>query len=91
MANIKSAKKRAKQSEKRRQKNLTRLSDIKTAQKKVLDALEKNDLTRAKELFKDVEAKLARAKSKKVLHSNTTSRKISSLAKKISAAERAIL
>lgn len=88
MPNIKSAKKRAVQTEKRRVRNLARRSAIKSAVKKVLAALEGNDVANAKELLKDVTAKFARAKSKGLVHANTASRKVSRLALKVARAER---
>ena len=87
MANIKSAKKRARQSIKRRQKNLNRKTAIKSAIRKVETALEAGqpkDSTLV--LLKDAEAQLARAKCKGVFHANTASRKISNLAKKFATA-----
>jgi small subunit ribosomal protein S20 len=90
MANIKSAKKAAKQSEKRRKVNLARRTEIKTSVKKVMAALEQEkDATKAKTLLQEAEAKIARAKGKNLLHKNTASRKISRLAKRVSAAGRA--
>lgn len=84
MANIKSAKKQAKQSEVRRVRNLGRRTSIKTAIKKVLIALDKGvDFAQTKELLSNVAAKLARAKGKGVLHRNTAARKLSRLAKRI--------
>ena len=84
MANIKSAKKKARQSEKRKIVNLARKSAIKTAIKKVLIAVENNEsIDTAKKLLADVASKLARAKSKKLIHRNTASRKLSRLAKRI--------
>jgi len=88
MANIKSAKKRAKQNIEHRNRNAARKTSIKTAIKKVLTALESGDIAASKELFKDAEAKLARAKSKDVIHANTAARKTSRLAKKIAAAQK---
>jgi small subunit ribosomal protein S20 len=88
MPNIKSAKKRVKQDEKRQERNGARKSAIKTATKKVLVALASKDLTEAKELLKDVNAQLARAKTKGVLHKNTAARKMSRLAKQVAKAER---
>ena len=88
MPNIKSAKKRVEQTEKRRVNNLARRTAIKTAAKKVLLALENNQLAQAKELLKDVNAKLARAKGKNLMHANTAARKMSRLAKKVAQAER---
>ncbi len=90
MANLKSAKKQAKQNIKRRLKNLVRKTSIKTAMKKVLIALEKSeDITKTKELLRDAEAKISRAKSKHLFHANTARRKISRLAKKVAQAEQA--
>lgn len=83
MPNIKSAKKRAKQSEVRRQRNVARNSDVKTAIKKVLEAVENNDMENAKELLSVAQAKLARAKGKGLFHRNTVARKMSQLAKKV--------
>lgn len=85
MANTKSSKKRVRQSEKRYQINLSRRSSIKTAVKKVLTALSAGDKVEdIKKLMLDAESKLAKAKNK-VLHANTSSRKISRLAKKVAA------
>lgn len=89
MPNIKSAKKRAIQGEQRRIRNIARKSAIKTATKKVLAAVEDKDLVEAKELLKEVNAQLARAKGKGVLHRNTAARKMSRLAKQVAKAERA--
>ena len=85
MANIKSAKKQARQNVVRHGQNQSRKTEIKTMTRKLLDALENNDLVVAKEMLKVVESKLARAKSKKVLKKNTASRKISTLARKVAA------
>jgi len=89
MPNIKSAKKRVSQTIKRSLRNVARKTAIKTATKKVLIALEDKDVATAKELLKDVNAKLSRAKSKGLFHANTAARKMSRLAKKVAEAERA--
>ena len=81
MANIKSAKKRAKQNIYRRGINLARKTSLKTAEKKFLTALGKGEDVAV--LLKDVESKIARAKGKGLVHANTASRKISRLAKKV--------
>lgn len=88
MPNIKSAKKRAVQSETKRVRNVARKSSIKTAIKKVLVALENNDVDAAKLLLKDAESQMSQAKSKRVMHKNTAQRKISRLAKKVATAQR---
>ncbi len=88
MPNIKSAKKRVLQITKRQLVNQARKSSIKTAVKKVIAAIESNDIATAKKLFVEAESKLARAKTKGVLHGNTVARKISRLAQKVSKAEK---
>ncbi len=83
MANTRSTKKRVRQNEKRRQVNLNRKSTIRTAVKKVLTAISANeDINKIKELMRDAESQLARAKNK-VLHANASRRKISRLAKRV--------
>lgn len=73
----------------RQLKNSARKTAIKTAMNKVLAAVEANqDIAATKELLRDAEAKLARAKNKNVLHQNTVARKISLIAKRVAAAER---
>lgn len=83
MPNIKSAKKRVKQAEVRRQRNNARKSDVKTAVRKVMDAVASNDAETAKDLLSIAQAKLARAKGKGLYHANTVARKMSRLAKKV--------
>jgi len=90
MANIKSAKKRAKQSEKRRIVNSSRRSAIKSSTKGLLDAIAQGkDVETLKVLLKDVEAKVARAKNKHVMHKNAAARKVSRLAKRVQAFQKA--
>lgn len=88
MANIKSAKKRAKTNELKRKRNVARRSDIKTATRKFLDALEAKDVEGAKTLLHEVESKIARARGKGLFKKNTASRKVSNLAKKLAAAQK---
>lgn len=85
MANIKSAIKRARQDEVKRERNLSRRSSLKTAVKKVLVALEAGDTEKAQTLLREAEAKLARAAGKGTIHKNTAQRKTSRLAKKVAA------
>ena len=87
MANSKSAKKCVLQNEKRRMKNCARRSAIKTAVKKVLDAVADKDVTQARELLREAQAKMARASSKRVFHASTISRKLSRVAKQVAALE----
>ena len=88
MPNIKSAKKRVLQITKRQQRNQARKTSLKTAIKKVIAALEANDISASKTLLVAAEGKIARAKGKGLLHRNTAARKISSLAKKVAAASK---
>jgi small subunit ribosomal protein S20 len=88
MPNIKSAKKRVLQTAKRQLRNQARRSSLKTAIKKVVLAIESNDLENSKALLVAAESKIARAKGKGLLHPNTAARKISKLAKKVAAASR---
>lgn len=83
MPNLKSSKKQAKQSEKHRLVNYARKSDVKTAVKKVLDAVAAKDVEQAKEMLRIAQAKLARARSKGLYHRNTVARKMSRLAQKV--------
>jgi small subunit ribosomal protein S20 len=88
MPNIKSAKKRVLQTTKRQLRNQARRSSLKTATKKVVAAIEMNDISSLKALLVAAESKIARAKGKGLLHPNTAARKISKLAKKVAAASR---
>jgi len=87
MANLKSSKKRAKQTLVRQARNVARKSSVKTAIKKVMSSLEAGDAVEVtKELLKDAEAKISRARGKGIFHANTAARKVSSLAKRVAAA-----
>ena len=88
MPNIASAKKRAKQSLVRNERNTARRSAIKTALKKVLVALEQKDIEAAKKLLRDAESQVARAKGKCVMHRNTAARTVGRLATRVAAAAR---
>lgn len=83
MANIKSAKKQARRSEKRRVINVDRKSAIKTVVKKLLLAIDKGENIEAVQgIFRAAEAGISRAK-RKIMHPNTAARKVSRLAKKV--------
>ena len=79
MANIKSAKKRAVQSEKARKHNASRRSMMRTFIKKVYAAIDSKDQEAAKAALKAAISTLDKATTKGVYHKNTTSRKISRL------------
>ena len=73
----------------KRQKNLARKTAIKTAVKKVLEAIKSQDHAASLELLRNAEAQMARAKGKRVMHAKTASRKVSRLAKKVAALSKA--
>lgn len=89
MANIKSAQKRARQTVVKQARNLRRKTAIKTAFKKVLAALEGNNVAQAQELLRSAEGQINRAIGKGVVHKKTAMRKTSRLAKKVAAAAKA--
>ena len=81
MANIKSAKKRARIAEIRRLRNKSYKSSIKTAIKKFEQALEAGDIDSAKVALIDAQKKLDKAVAKGIIHRNTAARKKSRLTK----------
>lgn len=86
MPQKKSAKKRVITNEASRMRNVARRSDVKTACRKVIDALAKKDMKGAVTFLKDAESKISRACGKGLLKKNTASRKVSRLAKKVALA-----
>ncbi|MCI3923202.1 30S ribosomal protein S20 [Paenibacillus sp. TRM 82003] len=83
MPNIKSAEKRVKQSEKRRLRNASQKSALRTAVKTAEVATTLNDVDKAKEALLNATKKLDKAVSKGLLHKNAAARKKSRLAKKV--------
>ena len=85
MANSAQARKRARQSETRRQQNTSLRSEMRTAIKKVRAAVEAGDKTAAAAALVAAQPELARGVSKGVLHKNMASRKFSRLTKRVAA------
>ncbi len=85
MANIKSAKKRAITSEKRRQHNASRRSMMRTYVKKVIAAIATGDKAAATEAFNAAQPILDRMATKGLIHKNKAARHKSRLAAKIKA------
>lgn len=85
MANIKSAKKRARQSEVRRQRNVSARSMLRTAIKKVVKAIESKDKTAAEAAYKVAEPIMDRYGSRGLIHKNKTARHKSRLTAHIKA------
>jgi small subunit ribosomal protein S20 len=84
MANIKSQIKRNRQNEKRRQRNKSVRSELKTREKQVLGA----DAETVDDAFQLAQKKLDQAASKGVLHKKAAARKKSRLAKRAAAASK---
>ena len=89
MANIKSAQKKNRRDQKKRLVNLERRSALKTAVKQLLTAIDKKESKEKLDgLFVGVQAQLARAKNKRIIHANTASRKVSRLAQRVEKAKK---
>ncbi len=82
MANIKSQIKRNRQNEAARERNKSVRSALKTAVRRVHEAVEAGDADKAKTLAADAGKKLDKAASKGVIHKNQAANRKSALAKK---------
>jgi small subunit ribosomal protein S20 len=89
LANIKSAKKRAEIAVRNNERNVAVKSSIKTAIKRVLDALKLNDNEKVKAALNKAYGVIDKAVSKGVLHKNTAARKKSRLTRHINKQETA--
>jgi small subunit ribosomal protein S20 len=85
LATHKSAEKRMRQSEKRRMKNASTKSSVKTRIKKVLESVEAKDLEKSKEELYITAKAISKAASEGVIHKNNAARKVSRLTKKVNA------
>jgi len=85
MANIKSAKKRIRQEQKRTDQNRARMSRVRSSVRKVEDAIEGGDRKAAEAALHAAMPELHRGVTKGVMHKNTVSRKISRLSKRVKA------
>jgi small subunit ribosomal protein S20 len=86
LANTSSAEKRNRQAQRRRVRNVQVRTGVKSAVKKVRDALAKGDAAGARQLLGAAERALGKAASKGVVHRNAASRRISRLAKAVAKA-----
>ena len=82
MANIKSQIKRNRQNEKRRLRNKSVKSALKTAVRKFNEAVQAGDATGAEALLRDASRKLDKAASKGVIHKNQAANRKSAIAKR---------
>jgi small subunit ribosomal protein S20 len=85
MPNIKSAIKRTKTNEKRRLRNASQKSALRTAVKQADQAVVGTDVNAAKDALVMAQKKLDKAATKGLIHKNAASRKKSRLAKKLNA------
>ncbi|RKS85939.1 SSU ribosomal protein S20P [Orbus hercynius] len=85
MANIKSAKKRAVQSEKRRKHNASRRSMMRTYIKKVYAAIAAGDKESAQNAYKDMQEVVDRQAARGLIHKNKAARHKANLIKQINA------
>ncbi|MCD9031574.1 30S ribosomal protein S20 [Luteimonas sp. Y-2-2-4F] len=85
MANIKSAKKRAKQTVVRNQRNSSQRSMLRTYVKKVIKALDANDPAAAQEAFNAAQPILDRFSARGLIHRNKAARHKSRLTARIKA------
>ena len=85
MANTKSAKKAARQTVRRTNANKGRRSRARSYARKVEEAIEAGDKKAAAAALKEAEPVLARSAQKGLVHRKTASRKVSRLAKRVSA------
>ena len=85
MANIKSAKKRAKQTVVRNSRNVAQRSMLRTAVKKVVKALDANDAAGAETAFASAQPLLDRMAARGLIHRNKAARHKSRLTARIKA------
>ncbi len=83
MANTSSAKKAARQTLRRTEVNRARIGSIRTAVKKVEDAIASGDKKAAAAALKAAQPVIARGAKTGTLHKNTASRKVSRLSARI--------
>jgi small subunit ribosomal protein S20 len=85
MANTKSAKKAARQTERRTEVNKTRRSRMRTYVRKVEEAIASGDKEAANVALREAQPELQRSAAKGIMHKNTAARKISRLSARIKA------
>ena len=85
MANTKSAKKAARQATRRTVVNKARRTRLRSSVRKVEEAIASGDKEAAAAALKEAEPVIARTAQKGIVHHNSASRKMSRLAKRVSA------
>ena len=86
MANIKSQIKRVKTNEKRRQRNKSVRSSVRTAVRRFREAVEAGDAEKAIELQRAAAKALDKAASKGVIHKNQAANRKSAMARRVTPA-----
>lgn len=84
MPNIKSAKKRMRQNEVRRQRNRARKTRMRSAVRRLEEAIDAGDTGLASERWQHAQAVLDRSAQLGVIHPNTAARRKSRLARRLS-------
>lgn len=87
MANLESAKKRARQNEARRSRNRARRAALKSATRTLSDKLHAGDAAAAADLLKKMYKQIDQTAAKGTLHRNTAARRKSRLAHRLNAAK----
>lgn len=90
MANHKSAEKRNRQNEVRRERNRASRSRVKTAIRRIDEALAQNSTEQAEAALRNAIPVIAKAAGKGTIHARTAARKVSRLTLRVNAAARAI-
>lgn len=83
MANIKSAKKRIKTTNRRTARNIRVKNHVKEVEKTFLAAVESGDVEKAEAAFRAAEKKIMQASAKGTMHKNTAARTVSRLEKRL--------
>lgn len=89
MANLDSSKKRIRSNERKRQRNVAVRTSVKTAIKRVEQAIAEGELETAQANFSSAVSTMDSAVAKGIIKKNTVSRKKSQLARKINAIQAA--
>ncbi|HMP78514.1 MAG TPA: 30S ribosomal protein S20 [Pirellulaceae bacterium] len=87
MPNIKSAAKRMRQSRVRQTRNRSAKSELKTLAKRVVAAVESNQLDKAADELKYASRRLDKAAARGIIHRNAAARKKSRLSRRLRAAK----
>jgi small subunit ribosomal protein S20 len=85
MANTAQARKRARQSEQRRQQNTAKRSELRTAVKKVRKAILSGDKAAARSAFQEAQSTIDAISGKGIFHRNTAARTKSRLSAAVKA------